>query len=1009
MAWWTRTKGWLADLPRWQEMINQDRGGAIEQGLPFLAQEMGNAAISGLEGMWAGTGLPAMYRGEIPFNLANATRFHPHLAANAIRARQSEPLIDYFSIPETEGGQGVLEAAQWAEQPLEAAAQSAAEGVFALTENPALAATTLAAGGIVPIPGRGRGQGRGFLTLEDINAAAPANRPPMVSRLENDLATTQTRQTPEQWAKWAEKSGNLYEANERGLTDWLSEQEGTVSREQVEGYLAEEGQLVPFESVLADAAYGQTAVRDVANQNLRLVENPDGQIGMADSSVQVLGGNGSPVGQLDILVSPDGYVDGFSGKIGETEVSGTLGEADNVRYGEPGWEVALRERVADVLVGTDIERPEMGLAPIEGTRPRPRGSAPQQPPAVRAAESGAPAFDDMRVDMVGGVEVTNYGSTLPDGSRITGEIARDDNGDWRILTYYDGQVYENYTLDEDPDIGDAQSMSSSEAGDYLRGQIEELTNQQMQTFNEGAEVGGGAIPDDALSIGSNSYILFGEEPRTQDGDAFIVRNAAGDEVFVDIEYQDITPDVAADMGLDQDTVGRYINIRTYDADGEFIEEFGPMDSPRIGGDNIVDDPDFRFEESDLAAIALDIIDDPGYEWGLNENQGGGAPVAQTGAADYELGSFQADEDGNAYVQSASLPDGTAYRMTVTPQGEDYRVELYHDGDLISERYLYDDDLLEPGREIEDVDDIADWMRGELEENANHAVTTNYGRGGTMPAAAQARTNAPPQEWQVPMIPRSPSPQHSGYDRSVHEGYGERALIQQGDTFYGDQTHLTLPRNPRTGKPFAEGMLSMSREGWGPTIQGERMWLADEVQSPRHTRGSMRGWREDPYSVVEQALMDIRDREDVSQLPLTDRMMIEDVERKIADRVPPTPGRTGGKWVEQQLAQGLGEAVSRGADYFGWNTASGMRDRWPTEGALFDKIYDKAGPKSKIFRRLGLKPERIDAADGNTYWAIRLTPEIKDRLIREGIPYYALGGMAILGAAGEDEDAALGAM
>ena len=113
---------------------------------------------------------------------------------------------------------------------------------------------------------------------------------------------------------------------------------------------------------------------------------------------------------------------------------------------------------------------------------------------------------------------------------------------------------------------------------------------------------------------------------------------------------------------------------------------------------------------------------------------------------------------------------------------------------------------------------------------------------------------------------------------------------------------------------------------------------------------------------------------------------------------------GEKGISQEA---LADAVGRNADYFTWNTASNINNRWGTQGKLFDMIYDKITPKMKLWRQLGVKPEQMQTDNGRTVWGVKLTPELKDRLIREGIPYYTIGGMAVLGSQyGEDEDGML---
>lgn len=131
-----------------------------------------------------------------------------------------------------------------------------------------------------------------------------------------------------------------------------------------------------------------------------------------------------------------------------------------------------------------------------------------------------------------------------------------------------------------------------------------------------------------------------------------------------------------------------------------------------------------------------------------------------------------------------------------------------------------------------------------------------------------------------------------------------------------------------------------------------------------------------------------------------------------------PGRK--SWPWHGTARSLQRALGDNAEFFGWPTAetqyaryydkapqdypetSFMRQNATNTGRMFQKLYDKELGGNRRWRQLGLEPTRQDIG-GRSYWTVKLTPDIRKRLNESGIPYYAVGGAAVLGGVDDEED------
>jgi hypothetical protein len=122
-----------------------------------------------------------------------------------------------------------------------------------------------------------------------------------------------------------------------------------------------------------------------------------------------------------------------------------------------------------------------------------------------------------------------------------------------------------------------------------------------------------------------------------------------------------------------------------------------------------------------------------------------------------------------------------------------------------------------------------------------------------------------------------------------------------------------------------------------------------------------------------------------------------------------------RWKWQAMARELDAAVADHKDALAWTTGDEQYRRYFTrtpEGYLssgneqmaekaagtermFTGLYDRDMVKDKRWKQLGLTP-RMRRFDGANYWVVDLTPQVREKLAKSGIPYYTVGGAAVLG-------------
>ena len=105
------------------------------------------------------------------------------------------------------------------------------------------------------------------------------------------------------------------------------------------------------------------------------------------------------------------------------------------------------------------------------------------------------------------------------------------------------------------------------------------------------------------------------------------------------------------------------------------------------------------------------------------------------------------------------------------------------------------------------------------------------------------------------------------------------------------------------------------------------------------------------------------------------------------------------WTQLAIKRLLSKAVEEGYDYLSFSPGGIQYDRWGEEGLI--DYYDKIIPKNarKVIEKIDkdaivtLDPERLVnlAPAGSGRFAIKITPKLKEKILKEGLPLYKKGG------------------
>jgi len=113
------------------------------------------------------------------------------------------------------------------------------------------------------------------------------------------------------------------------------------------------------------------------------------------------------------------------------------------------------------------------------------------------------------------------------------------------------------------------------------------------------------------------------------------------------------------------------------------------------------------------------------------------------------------------------------------------------------------------------------------------------------------------------------------------------------------------------------------------------------------------------------------------------------------------------WPELLLKDAMQEAVDRDAPYLAWLDGERQAGRYGPEDGVWEGLksfYDRRLPNSKLFKELGLdKPQRGRVMLKNDFfprqdnsWIVKLPPEVKEQIRKNGLPLFSLGALATYG-------------
>jgi hypothetical protein len=118
-----------------------------------------------------------------------------------------------------------------------------------------------------------------------------------------------------------------------------------------------------------------------------------------------------------------------------------------------------------------------------------------------------------------------------------------------------------------------------------------------------------------------------------------------------------------------------------------------------------------------------------------------------------------------------------------------------------------------------------------------------------------------------------------------------------------------------------------------------------------------------------------------------------------------------KFTDVALKDALADAMAGDFDFLTLGSPQQAQDMTQMPDEAAEKFYGKLVPKQmqKLLDKVApghkLEPVRVDADDSSTtVLGVRLTPELRDAVRKNGIPIYSLGGgMVALGGAFSPED------
>lgn len=139
----------------------------------------------------------------------------------------------------------------------------------------------------------------------------------------------------------------------------------------------------------------------------------------------------------------------------------------------------------------------------------------------------------------------------------------------------------------------------------------------------------------------------------------------------------------------------------------------------------------------------------------------------------------------------------------------------------------------------------------------------------------------------------------------------------------------------------------------------------------------------PFDTLEQARFRLAD------MVLERDPAVQELEKQLAaerNGVPDAPFK-GDAWLSLGMKRAVIDAVEKDYDMLAWVDAKVVGDRWSSRYAeLYINQYDRKMP-SIVEKLTKQKPKKGETENGDGYWYVQLTPELKEKIRKEAFPLF----------------------
>lgn len=226
---------------------------------------------------------------------------------------------------------------------------------------------------------------------------------------------------------------------------------------------------------------------------------------------------------------------------------------------------------------------------------------------------------------------------------------------------------------------------------------------------------------------------------------------------------------------------------------------------------------------------------------------------------------------------------------------------------------------------------------------------------------------------------------------------------------------------RTENPIAHARTNLRKD-----VDGNKLYHIEEIQSDLHQEGRKAGYYKEPQDFpLGTTIKNVPGRTDAFQAFDANGQLITKpdgtelwgesprdlkynyINSQKSSYIPDAPLKK--NWHEYVLKKLLHEAATENADYLSWTNGKQQSERWG-QGTINSKtqiyepspgmanFYDKQIPQflEKVGKKYGAKIELIripyDTIENIRVPALKLTPELKKAILKEGLPEFAHGGL-----------------